>query len=135
MGVPYGNGNNNPSEWKSTIVNSVTVYEPTTDGADINTQGNITASGDITSANIPAWAVTATHNFLSQSITENTPLITAGLATPGVENYIKNYLDFDYHILLPKAGSTSHFVSPNQPIFTFTKPTRVVMIIPIQQQF
>ena len=77
-----------------------------------------------------AWAVTATHNFLSQSITESTPLTTAGLATPGVENYIEEYLDFDYHILLPKAGSTSHFVSPNQPIFTFSKPTRVVMIIP-----
>ena len=88
------------------------------------------ATGDITGANIPAWAVTATHNFLSQSITENTPLTTAGLATPGVENYIKEYLDFDYNILLPKAGSTSHFVSPNQPIFTFSKPTRVVMIIP-----
>jgi hypothetical protein len=77
-----------------------------------------------------AWAVTATHNFLSQSITESTPLTTAGLATPGVENYIEEYLNFDYNILLPKAGSTSHFVSPNQPIFTFTKPTRVVMIIP-----
>ena len=78
-----------------------------------------------------AWAVTATHNFLSQSITESTPLTTAGLATPGVENYIKEYLDFDYNILLPKAGSTSHFVSPIQPIFTFTKPTLVRMIIPI----
>ena len=88
------------------------------------------ATGDITGANITAWAVTATHNFLSQSITESTPLTTAGLATPGVENYIEEYLDFDYHILLPKAGSTSHFVSPNQPIFTFSKPTRVVMIIP-----
>jgi hypothetical protein len=131
MGVPYGNGNNNPSEWKSTIVNSVTVYEPTTDGADINTQGNITASGDITSANIPAWAVTATHNFLSQSITESTPLTTAGLATPGSENYVSSNLLSDHNISLPKAGSTSHFVSPNQPIFTFTKPTLVHMIIPI----
>ena len=122
MGVPYGNGNNNNGtrEWKSTIVNSVTVYEPTTDGADINTQGNITASGDITGANIPAWAVTATHNFLSQSITENTPLTTAGLATPGSENYVSLYLLQDHGISLPKAGSTSHFVSPNQPIFTFT---------------
>ena len=46
-----------------------------------------------------AWAVTATHNFLSQSISESTPLTTAGLATPGVENYIEEYLDFDYHIL------------------------------------
>ena len=76
------------------------------------------------------WSVTATHILLNQSITESTPLTTAGLATPGVENYIEEYLDFDYHILLPKAGSTSHFVSPNQPIFTFSKPTRVVMIIP-----
>ena len=133
MGVPYGNGSNNNGtrEWKSTIVNSVTVYEPTTDGADINTQGNITASGDITGANIPAWAVTATHNFLDQSITESTPLITAGLATPGSENYVSSYLLSDHGISLPKAGSTSHFVSPNQPIFTFTRPTLVHMIIPI----
>ena len=51
---------------------------------DIKASGNITATGDITGANIPAWAVTATHNFLSQSITESTPLNTAG----GDENYI-----------------------------------------------
>ena len=133
MGVPYGNGSNNNGtrEWKSTIVNSVTVYEPTTDGADINTQGNITASGDITGANIPAWAVTATHNFLDQSITGSTPLATAGHATPGTAYYTATVLLTDHSISLPKAGSTSHFVSPNQPIFTFTRPTLVHMIIPI----
>ena len=78
-----------------------------------------------------AWAVTATHNFLSQSITESTPLTTAGLTTPGSENYDSSNLLTDHNISLPKAGSTSHFVSPNQPIFTFTKPTLVHMIIPI----
>ena len=129
MGVPYSD--NDPSEWKSTIVNSVTVYEPTTNGADINTQGNITASGDITGANITAWAVTATHNFLNQSITDSTPLATAGLATPGIGYYKALTLSADHNISLPKAGSTSHFVSPNQPIFTFTKPTLVRMIITI----
>ena len=34
-----------------------------------------------------AWAVTATHNFLDQSITGSTPLITAGHATPGIGYY------------------------------------------------
>ena len=34
-----------------------------------------------------AWAVTATHNFLNQSITDSTPLATAGLATPGIGYY------------------------------------------------
>jgi len=78
-----------------------------------------------------AWAVTATHNFLSQSITESTPLTTAGLATPGIGYYKATVLLTDHNISLPKAGSTSHFVSPIQPIFTFTKPTLVRMIIPI----
>ena len=78
-----------------------------------------------------AWSVTATHNLLSQSITESTPLITAGLATPGIGYYKATVLLTDHNISLPKAGSTSHFVSPIQPIFTFTKPTLVRMIIPI----
>ena len=53
-----------------------------------------------------AWAVTATHNFLSQSITESTPLTTAGLTTPGSENYDSSNLLADHNISLPKAGST-----------------------------
>ena len=89
----------------------------------------VTASGNITGANITAWAVTATHNFLNQSITDSTPLATAGLATPGIGYYKALMLSAEHNISLPKAGSTSHFVSPNRPIFTFTKPTRVRMII------
>eukprot|EP00964_Phaeocystis_antarctica_P162677 scaffold137380_cov115-Phaeocystis_antarctica.AAC.1 len=78
-----------------------------------------------------SWAVTATHQFLSQEISATTSLITAGLDTPGVENYVEDYLLTDYSIVLPQIGTTSHFVAPNQPIFTFTKATRVLMLIPV----
>ena len=78
-----------------------------------------------------SWAVTATHNFLSQEITATTPLVTAGISTPGTENYVEDYLLTDYSIVLPQIGTTSHFVSPNQPMFTFTKATRVLLLIPV----
>ena len=78
-----------------------------------------------------SWAVTATHQFLSQEISATTSLITAGLDTPGTENYVADYLLTDYNIVLPQIGTTSHFVAPNQPIFTFTKSTRVLMLIPV----
>ena len=84
----------------------------------------------VTTPTVP-WAVSATHNFLSQAITDTTSLITAGLASPGTENYVEDFLTTDYDITLPQIGTTSHFVSPNQPIFTFTKTTRVLMLIPV----
>ena len=85
----------------------------------------------VTTPTIIPWAVTATHNFLSQEISATTSLITAGLDTPGTENYVADYLLTDYNIVLPQIGTTSHFVAPNQPIFTFTKSTRVLMLIPV----
>lgn len=85
----------------------------------------------VTTPTIIPWAVTATHNFLSQEISATTSLITAGLDTPGTENYVADYLLTDYNIVLPQIGTTSHFVSPNQPVFTFTKATRVLMLIPV----
>ena len=88
---------------------------------------NVTA---VTTPTVP-WAVSATHNFLSQAITDTTSLITAGLASPGTENYVEDFLLTDYNITLPQIGTTSHFVSPNQPVFTFTKTTRVLMLIPV----
>ena len=88
---------------------------------------NVTA---VTPPTVP-WAVTATHNFLNQTITDTTSLITAGLASPGTENYVEDFLTTDYDMSLPQIGTTSHFVSPNQPIFTFTKTTRVLMLIPV----
>ena len=88
---------------------------------------NVTA---VTPPTVP-WAVTATHNFLNQTITDTTSLITAGLASPGTENYVEDFLTTDYDLTLPQIGTTSHFVSPNQPVFTFTKTTRVLMLIPV----
>ena len=87
----------------------------------------------ITAVTTPSvsWSVTATHNFLSQGITATTSLIAAGLSTPGTENYVDDFLLTDYDIALPQIGTTSPFVSPNQPIFTFTKTTRVLMLIPV----
>ena len=64
-----------------------------------------------------SWAVSATHNFINQAITDTTSLVTAGLSTPGSENYVEDFLTTDYDITLPQIGTTSHFVSPNQPIF------------------
>ena len=78
-----------------------------------------------------AWAVSATHNFLNQAITATTSLITAGLSTPGTQTYVEDFLLTDYDLTLPQIGSISHFVSPNQPVFTFTKTTRVLMLIPV----
>jgi len=73
------------------------------------------------------WAVSATHTNLNQSITSSAALTTSnGTAV----TYITNSLNSEHNIVLPKPGSTAHFVSPQQPIFTFTQPTRVFMIIP-----
>ena len=89
-----------------------------------------TAVTVVTPPTVP-WAVSATHNFLSQGITDTTPLVTAGLQTPGSETYVEDFLLTDYDLTLPQIGSISHFVSPNQPVFTFTKTTRVLMLIPV----
>jgi len=73
------------------------------------------------------WAVSATHTNLNQSITSSAALTTSnGTAV----TYITNSLNSEHNIVLPKPGSTAHFVSPQQPIFTFTQQTRVFMIIP-----
>ena len=60
-----------------------------------------------------SWAVSATHNFLSQAITDTTSLVTTGLSSPGTETYVEDFLLTDYDITLPQIGTTSHFVSPN----------------------
>ena len=38
-----------------------------------------------------SWAVSATHNFINQAITDTTSLVTAGLSTPGSENYVEDF--------------------------------------------
>ena len=79
-------------------------------------------------ATATAWSVTAsTHTNLNQNITSSTALTTS-IGTVGY--YQTNLLLGDHNLTLPLPGTITHFVSPQQPIFTFTAPTRVYMIIP-----
>ena len=73
------------------------------------------------------WSVSASHANLDQTITTSTALTTSD----GVVGYY-NGVDLlnDHNLSLPLPGTTSHFVSPQQPEFTFSTPTRVYMIIP-----
>ena len=73
------------------------------------------------------WAVSATHTNFNQAVTSSTPLTTSN-GTVG--NYQANLLIADHRIHLPLPGTIRHFVLPQEPIFTFTAPTRVYMIIP-----
>lgn len=73
------------------------------------------------------WSVSATHTNFNQTITSSTALTTSG----GVVGYYDEADLFDDHnISLPRPGTIRHFVSPEQPIFTFSQPTRVFMIFP-----
>ena len=73
------------------------------------------------------WSVRATHTNFNQTITSSTALTTSG-GTVGYYNEVD--LLNDHNISLPSPGTIRHFVSPEQPIFTFSAPTRVIMIIP-----
>ena len=73
------------------------------------------------------WSVSATHTNLNQNITSSTT-VTKSDGTVG--NYNQALLFADHRISLPLPGTITHFVSPQQPIFTFTQPTRVFMFIP-----
>lgn len=90
----------------------------------------------------PSWGVSATHDLLNQQVTENTQLIFSRNSLflfnpsfpiyqyPNEVNYNVNNLNDLYNISLPKVGTAKHFESSKKPIFTFTKPTRVLMHIP-----
>ena len=73
------------------------------------------------------WAVTATHNNLDQAITSSTNVT---LSDGTVGTYNESLLFADHRIGLPLPGTITHFVTPQQPIFSFTQPTRVFMFIP-----
>jgi hypothetical protein len=75
------------------------------------------------------WSVSSTHTNLDQNITSSTALTTSG----GTVGYYNEFLQDDHNLTLPSAGTITHFVSPQQPVFTFTAPTRVSMIIPGQK--
>ena len=77
-------------------------------------------------AAVTPWSVSSTHTNLDQNITSSTALTTSG----GTVGYYNEFLQDDHNLTLPSAGTITHFVSPQQPVFTFTAPTRVSMIIP-----
>ena len=76
---------------------------------------------------VTPWAVTASHTNLDQAISSSTNVT---LSDGTVGNYNEGLLFADHRISLPLPGTITHFVSPQQPTFTFTQPTRVFMFIP-----
>jgi len=74
------------------------------------------------------WSVRATHTNFDPAITSSTNVT---LRDGTVGNYQASLLFADHRISLPLPGTITHFVSPEQPIFTFTQPTRVFMFIPM----